>query len=98
MICCDKEEEAYPRHCTGRVGFDGGVAVDKERGAACREFDCGIPNRMVSGLVLVSNFPSDAFLIKLAYEKQEKPGKTMWMSHWKHSLSIAQSLKQPQSF
>lgn len=30
MICCDKEEEAYLRYCRGRVGFDGGVAVDKE--------------------------------------------------------------------
>lgn len=30
MICCDKEEEAYSRHCRGRVGFDGGIAVDKE--------------------------------------------------------------------
>lgn len=30
MICCEKEEEAYPRHCRGRVGFDRGIAVDKE--------------------------------------------------------------------
>lgn len=33
MICCEKEEEAYPTLiplCRGRVGFDGGIAVDKE--------------------------------------------------------------------
>lgn len=65
MICCDEEEEAYPRHCRGRVGFDGGVAVDKERGAASREFDSGVPSRVVLGLALVSNFPSESFLIKL---------------------------------
>lgn len=49
---------------------------------------------MVSGLALVNNFPNESFLIKLAYDEQEKLGKTIWISHWKHSLSMAQSLKQ----
>lgn len=92
MICCEKEEEAYPRHCRGRVGFDRGIAVDKE--GRVQLAGSGVPCRVVSGLALVSNFPNESFLIKVAYEKQEKPGKTIWISHRKHSLSMIQSLKK----